>query len=310
MKVLVTGAGSKLAAVVLPHLAGDERVAHIVGLDRAETAFRHPRFTQVLLDIRSPLVARVLTDVDAVIHLAVTPMRHGGGPEGVDRALMHNLNVGGTQNLAQLAAERRVARFILVSSAAVYELPARERIITEAHPRRALPGFAYAEDLIAVENLLDTLEPQYPRLAIVRLRPHVIVGPSHARALMRLPVYVRVTEPPPRVQCVHEDDLARAVVAALFKDAKGAFNLACADALPLREMQRLRHHVAIPLPFPLARALLRLAWRLGASNDPAWVEALRHHLVLDTSRARNRLGWRPAYDSVRKCLSPGTAANG
>lgn len=301
MKILVTGSASALAEVLLAQLAADARVTHIIGIDGRESKFRHVRFTQVLLDLHSPLLARVLADVDAVVHLAFA-----GVTRDVDRARMRELNLGGTQNLATLAAERRVARFVLLSTAAVYELPARERVITETHPRQALPGFAHAEDNVAIEDWLDGFEPKYPRLALVRLRPHLIVG-AHAapyvRGLLRLPVYVRVTEPPPRVQCVHHDDVARAVVAAVFKDVKGAFNLATADALPLREIQRLRHALALPLPFPFARALLRGARGLGIGADPAWIEALRYHLVLDTNRARNRLGWRPTYDSVRKCLA-------
>lgn len=304
MKVLVTGSALPLAAVVLPQLANDARVTHIIGVDQREAVFRHARFTQVLLDLRSALLARVLSDVDAVIHLAfVATTRHGD----IDRTGMRDMNLAGVQNVARLAAQQRVTRFILLSSASVYELPARERVITETHPRQALAGFAYAEDKVAIEEWFDTFEPNYPRMAVVRLRPHVIVGPHtsrYARALMRAPVYVRLTEPPPRAQCVHEDDVARALVAAVFKDVKGAFNLASADALPLREMKRLRHPLLIPLPFPLARSMLRLAWRAGIGADPGWIEALRYHVVLDTNRARNRLGWRPMYDTVRKCLGP------
>jgi len=309
VKILVTGSASALAAAVLPALAADARITHIIGIDRGETAFRHTRFTQVLLDLRSPLLARVLSDVDAVVHLAFAAMNRGA----IDRGTMRDMNVGGTQNVVQLAAQQRVARVIILSSAGIYELPARERVISETHPRQALPGFAYAEDKVAIEHWLDGFEPSAPRTTVVRLRPHVIVGPNASRdrrGLMRLPVYVRLTDPPPRVQCVHEDDVARAIVAAIFKDVKGAFNLACADALPLREIQRLRHALALPLPFPLARAVLRLAWRSGVGADPAWVEALRYHLVLDTNRARNRLGWRPAYDSVRKCLGPQVKKDG
>jgi nucleoside-diphosphate-sugar epimerase len=55
----------------------------------------------------------------------------------------------------------------------------------------------------------------------------------------------------------------------------------------------------LPLPFALARAGLRLARRRARA---AWLEVLRYDLVLDTSRARRRLGWKPHYDSVKACL--------
>lgn len=300
MRIVVTGSASRLAAVLLPQLAQDERIREIIGVDVCETEFRHPNFTQVLLDIRAREIGRLLKKTDAVVHLAFAPNTSGG-----DRTQTRDINVGGTQNLFNQAAQQRVARVVWLSSASVYELPARERNIGESHPRRALPGFGYAEDKVTVENWLDSFEREHPDTTVVRLRPHVIVGPHvpvFTKRLLRLPIYVELTKPEPRMQCVHEDDVVRAIVAALFKDVRGAFNLACADALSLYQIQRIRHNVLLPLPLPVARAALRLAWRFGIGGDPVWVEALRYHLVLDTQRARTRLGWRPKFDSVRDCL--------
>jgi len=59
VRVLVTGSASRLAAVLLPRLAADERVKQIIGVDRRETTFRDPRYTQVLLDTRSAELAAV-----------------------------------------------------------------------------------------------------------------------------------------------------------------------------------------------------------------------------------------------------------
>jgi nucleoside-diphosphate-sugar epimerase len=136
----------------------------------------------------------------------------------------------------------------------------------------------------------------------VRLRPHAILGPHaqpYLRALARAPFYPRLSAPAPRLQVVHEADVIAAILAALAGEAQGAFNLATADAATLREMKGL----ALPLPFPLARALVRLGWRFGRGTEPAWLEGLRHELVLDTSRARRVLGWRPRYDTVAACLA-------
>lgn len=298
MKVLVTGSASRLAQAVLPVLAADDRIEQIVGIDRHETAFTHDRFTQILLDVRSIQVAHVVAGMDAVVHLAfVTSAR--------DRNEMRDINVNGGQNVVRSCAERSVRCLIHVSSATVYELPARERPISEQHPRTALRGCAEAEDAVAFEAWLDGYEAQRVSLRIVRLRPHLIVGP-HARRLVRLllrsPFALRLAIPTPRLQCVHETDVANAVLQALHKDVGGAFNLACADNATLREMQRLRGGGLMPVPFPLARAALALARAFGLNVDPSRLESLRHELVLDTSRALRRLGWRPRYDSVQACL--------
>lgn len=293
MKVLVTGSASRLAAALLPRLAADERIRHIIGVDERESTFHDPRYTQVLLDIRSLELAPVLRGVDAVVHLAISER----GPE------RRAANVQGAQNAAQLAHAQGARRFVFVSSAAVYELPPRSRAMTESHPRRAWPGIGYAEDCTEIEEWLDRFNDD-AGFAVVRLRPHFIVGPRtrrFVRALIAAPINIPLTDRP-RLQCVHEDDVAEAIVAALYQDARGAFNLACADAATLEEIKRMQRRLLLPLAFPLARALLRLAARSGAGTDAAWIEALRYNLVLDTTRARKQLGWRPRYDSVAACI--------
>ncbi len=302
MRVLVTGSASRLAAALLPRLAADERIKHIIGVDQHESRFSDPRYTQVLLDLRSPELAPVLKGVDAVVHLAV----RASGPE------RRAVNVEGAQNLAQFARAQGARRFIFLSSAAVYELPPRARAMTESHPRRAWRGIGYAEDCTEIEEWLDRFNDD-AAFAVVRLRPHLIVGARmrpFLRALVAAPIQIPLTDRP-RLQCVHEDDVVEAIVAALYQDVRGAFNLACADAATLEEIKRMQHRLSLPLAFPLARALLRLAARLGAGTDPAWIEALRYNLVLDTTRARKQLGWRPRYDSVAACIGAGKSkANG
>lgn len=303
MRVLVTGSASRLATVLLPRLAADERIKQIIGVDRRETAFHDPRYTQVLLDTRSPELINVLKGVHAVVHLAMSA-------HGPDR---RTSNVMGTQNVARLAHAQGARRFVIVSSAAVYELPPRARTITEAHPRRAWPGVGIAEDGVEIEAWLDDFDQERDRFTVVRLRPHLIVGPRRprfVRALIAAPFYIPFTDRP-RLQCVHEDDVAQAIAAALYQDARGAFNLACADSATLEEIKRMQHRMLLPLAFPLARALTRLAAHLGAGVEPSWIEALRYNLVLDSSRARKLLGWRPRYDTIVACVGAAkTTANG
>lgn len=294
MKVLVTGSASRLATVLLPRLAADERVRQIIGVDRREAEFRDPRYTQVLLDTRSPNLAPVLKHVDAVIHLALA----SNDPE------RRAINLIGTQNVARLALAQGARRFVWLSSAAVYELPPRARVMNESHPRRAWPGIGYAEDCVETEAWLDTFEHDPANFTVIRLRPHLIVGPHlprFVRASLTAPFYIPFTDRP-RLQCVHEDDVAQALVVALYQDARGAFNLACADSATFEEIKRMQHRLLLPLAFPLARSLTRLGARLGSGIEPAWIEALRYNLVLDTSRARKQLNWRPRHDTIAACL--------
>lgn len=306
MRILVTGSASPLAMALLPTLSADERIEQIIGLDDRETGFNHGHFTQVLLDMRSPQVTRVVAGMDAIVHLATAASLDADAERLADRALLNDFTVHGAENVFRCAAEQGVRCLVHVSSAAVYALPARQRPITEQHPRGALPGFAWAEDQVALEDWLDVFQTENAAVRLVRLRPHLLVGRGaspRVRALLRAPFSIRLAGKPPRLQCVHVDDLARAILHALFrKDADGVFNLACANAATLTEMQRWHARGLVPLPFPLAYRLLRLGWRLGFSAEPTWMEALRHEIVLDTTRARRRLGWKPHYDSVETCL--------
>ncbi|HEY8554589.1 MAG TPA: NAD-dependent epimerase/dehydratase family protein [Burkholderiales bacterium] len=294
MRIVVTGSASSLAGALLPLLAADSRVSQLIGIDRGETPFRHERFTQILLDTRSPQLARVLAGADALIHFASTEL--DGAPDE-----RRAINLAGGQNVMRCAAQQGVPRIVHLSSAAVYALPARRHPIDEAHPRGGLPGFGLSEDQSALETWLDAFEQEHPGLRLVRLRPHLVVGahaPALVRRLLRAPVTPRFAGTAPRLQCVHALDLARAVLLGLEREVRGAFNLACADSATLRELQRAAGGGALPLPLPLVYRWVR---RRGCTHA-AWAEILRHEIVLDTNRARRELGWKPQYDSVRRCL--------
>lgn len=304
MKVILTGSACRLARALLPLLLADDRVEQVIGIDRAASDFEDARFTQVILDTRSPQIARVMAGMDVVVHLA-TAAASGAGKDREDRAGLRETNVSGGQNVFRCAAQQGISCIVHLASAAVYALPARRHPIDEAHPRAGLPGFAWSEDQVALEEWLDRFAEEYPNVRLVRLRPHLVVGDGGSaliRRLLRAPFSVGFAGTAPHLQCVHALDVARAVQQALFSNVSGAFNLACANAATLRDMQRFAGGGMFSLPFPLIYRLLQLSWRLGFGTRPAWLEGLRHELVLDTTHARRALGWKPQYDTVQACI--------
>lgn len=305
MRILVTGAASHLARVLLPRLLAAAGVHSVIGLDLRPVAFKHPRLGYVRADIRSPDLGLHLAEVDTVIHLAFVVLQGRPGAARFDRETMHDINVGGSQNVFNLAAAAGVKHLIHLSSAGVYALPARTETIAEDHPRAALAGFGYAEDKIAVEDWLDEFERVNPDVRVVRLRPQAILGPCaqpFLKLLLRMPLYPRLPPPLPRLQCVHEEDVVAAIRLALFNRTRGAFNLATGDHTSLRELKRQLHPLALPVPAKWLRAGLALAWRhWDWGTDPTWAEGLQHSLVLDTTRARTELGWLPRYGVVHTC---------
>ncbi|MDA8362349.1 MAG: NAD-dependent epimerase/dehydratase family protein [Gammaproteobacteria bacterium] len=306
MRILVTGSASHLARVLIPRLLEERDVDEIIGVDRRDSGLFLPRYTEVLLDIRSPQLTRALAGVDAVVHLAFVVMQADLGRGRRDRNLIQDINVRGSQNVFTLAAQSGVRHFVHLSSASVYALPTHFKRALESHPRAALPGFTYAEDKVVVEDWLDGFERDHPDLRLVRLRPHMILGPQSQpflRALLRYPFYPGLPDPQPVVQCVHEQDVAEAVCLALSGQVRGAFNLACADSASLRTMQRHAHLAPLPVPRLLVEALAKAGWNwLGRGTDPGWLGVLGYSLALDSTRARRELGWKPKFDSWKSVL--------
>ncbi len=289
MKIFVTGSSSCLAAALLPRLCREPAVEQVTGVDIAPPRFHHAKFRAVRMDLRSPELERVVEGHTGFVHLAFVVLRGRMSAED-----MFDINV--TAGLKAFHAARRAGarRLVHLSSAAVYGSGVH---VSEDAPFQPLPGFMYAHHKAHLERLLELEFPE-----CVRLRPHIILGPNAQpllRQLLGLPFYVRLPEPQPLLQCVHEDDVARAVWRALERDVRGPFNLAAEDSFSFRDAIRSRHRLALPLPHFVAAAAARLAWRfLGWGGEPAWVDGVTRTLLINCRRAARELGWRSSRRSA------------
>ena len=293
MRVLVTGAAGCLGRVLIPELLRDPRITQLIAHDRRPVADRDSHLQILTGDVRDPALRTAIKTADAVVHMAFVVIEGHLRRDRHDRRLAHGINIDGTR--AVLDALNPGARLIQLSSASVYGTSARA--LTESAPLAPLPGFRYAEDKAQAEELVMAAERG--GLSALRLRPHIILGP-HAqpflRGTLRLPFYPKLPEPAPLLQIVHEHDVAAAIAAAIFSEATGALNLACADALSFQAMQKCVHGFAIGIDPKLARLAAKWAFRYaGIGPDPAWTAGLDRPLILDTTRARVLLGWRPRF---------------
>jgi len=289
MKVFVTGSSSHLAAALLPRLCAYPAVDHVTGLDLDPPRFQHRRFGATRLDIRDPQLERLLAGHDALVHLACRA-RRGNGPEQE----MFDINVNGGHKVFHAARRAGVRRLIHLSSAAVYGGGVH---LGESAPFNPAPGQPHAVHQAHLEQLLEIEFPE-----CVRLRPQLVFGPNARQAikrLLRLPCYVRLPTPYPLLQCVHEDDVAQAVLLALGREARGAFNLAVEDNFSYRDAVRSRHRLAVPLPPAAARAGLNAARRwFGWGEELEWAEALSRTLLVNCRRAAIELGWRSSHSAA------------
>jgi UDP-glucose 4-epimerase len=288
MNVLVTGSSSHLARALLPVMCADDSISRVTGVDIAPPHFSHEKFQATICDIREPRLTDILPGHDALVHLAYVVLRGR-----MRETEMADINVRCSYHLFKAARDADVKRLVHLSSAAVY---GQGENVSEETPYAPLHGFLYGTHKAQLERLLEAGIQE-----CVRLRPHVILGKNAQPLLLQLlnlPLYPALPRPYAKIQCVHEDDVAHAVLLAIKNDVHGPFNLAASDSFSYCELIQRRHRFALSLPPGLARAGLHTLWRLsGWGGEPAWLEGLDHTLTLDCRRANTVMGWQSRYNS-------------
>ncbi|HEX5712409.1 MAG TPA: hypothetical protein VFX85_03750, partial [Solirubrobacterales bacterium] len=102
-----------------------------------------------------------------------------------------------------------------------------------------------------------------------------------------------------RFQAVHSRDVAAAYRQAVVREVGGAFNLAADPPIGPPELASLLRARQVPVPPRLLRGAADLSWRLHLQPaEPGWIDLALGVPLLDTTRARAELGWRPAVSSL------------
>jgi len=296
MRVVVTGISSYLAHTLFPLLEADESVEKIRGLDIKPPPFRSEKLEFFSCDVRDPDIGRHLQGFDAVIHLAyiVMPIR--------DERKADDININGSKNVFRAAAAAGIKKIIHLSSVAAYGAwPDMPPLITEDVPVRGMPDFYYSRSKAAVELFLDGFEREHPGLVVTRLRPCIFIGPTIENAVKRLIKSRVMTEyigHKSRLQLVWDADVSAAVLLALHGEFRGAYNLAGDGSLSFRQMGKIMGVPTVPLPVRVARRALRIGFALGMSPiNEGWVDVSMYSALMDTTKAKTELGWKPVYDT-------------
>jgi UDP-glucose 4-epimerase len=294
MRVLLTGVSGYLGGVLARHLAGAPDVEGITGVDTAPPASVLPgRVRFVQMDIRSPDLAEALAGHAVLVHTAFVVLWSARMP----RAVRDDINLNGARNVAQAAVAAGVERVLHASSVLAYD-PARARgreRITEAEPigRDGMSGY-YAHGKAAAERALgEGLAAGGVPLTV--FRPSYILGPGNTATVngfRQSPV--RFVGCDPRLQFVHEDDVATAFLQAVRHPMPGAYNVVPDDWLRWSEVLGTLGLRSVPaIPVWLARVLAAARWRwLGSPIHPSWLDAM----LLDFTASNGKLratGWRP-----------------
>lgn len=307
MRVVVTGASGNVGTSVLEALADEPEVESIVGLARRVPDADFPKVEWVGADITGSELTPIFSGADAVVHLAwaIQPSRN--------EAVTERINVGGTRQVLDAVARAGVETLVYASSVGAYSPGPKQRRVDESWPVDGIPTSFYSRHKAAVETLLDAFERREPAVRVVRLRPGLIFKSEAASEIRRLfagpflpgfliqkrliPVMPRV--PRLRFQAVHSRDVGDAYRRALVRDVHGAFNIAAEPEIGVEELCEFFGARSVPLPAGALRAAANLSWKLRLQpSSPGWIDLALGVPTMDTSRAREQLGWEPTRTSL------------
>lgn len=312
MRVAVTGATGNLGTSVLAALCVEPAVEEIIGIARRRPVHPVEKVRWMSADVATDDLTPAFAGADVVIHLAwlIQPSR--------DPQTTWATNVLGASRVFQAAAGAGVRAIVYSSSVGAYSAGPKDHPVDESWPTNGVPTSTYSREKAYVERILDTFEMRNPEIRVVRLRPGFVLKRSAASEIRRLfagpflptpllrPDFIPLVPrlPQLRFQTVHSLDAGQAFrLAALRGDARGAFNVAAEPPIGSDELAALFHARSVPVPAWVLRKLAAFAWRSRlVPTEPGMVDLLLAVPLMDTTRVRNELGWRPTHSASEALL--------
>jgi nucleoside-diphosphate-sugar epimerase len=100
-------------------------------------------------------------------------------------------------------------------------------------------------------------------------------------------------------QALHSHDVASAYRVAVVGDASGPFNLAAEPVIDSARLGQLLGARGVPVSARVLRAAAAASFRLRLQpSEPGWLDMALAVPVMDTTRARDLLGWSPKRSSL------------
>lgn len=325
LTVAVTGPTGELGISVVSALEREPSVDAVVGMARRPFDPASQGWTKTVYR-RGDVLDRAAVDalvagVDVVVHLAFVVF--GSHSQSA------RVNLEGCRTVFESAAAApRLRRLVFTSSVAAYGYHADTPLpIVETAPARGSAEHYYSAQKAACEQLLTEVTAA-TALEVFVLRPCIVAGPQATQIVRLLPWRLAATgfggplsavagliravpgtgllrpvlpDPGGTLQLVHHDDVADAVVASVVgAGPPGAYNIAGDGTITFGDYVRAVGAVPVPVP----HAVLGLASRLLAAAPVApawaeWVHTLRVPMVMDTTKAREQLGWTPRHTAAQ-----------
>ncbi|MEU6828359.1 NAD-dependent epimerase/dehydratase family protein [Nocardia beijingensis] len=311
--VAVTGPTGEIGISAVTALENDPAVDRIVGMarrpfDPAAHGWTKTEYRRGDILDRAAVDALV-ADADVVIHLAFVIM--GSRQESA------RVNLTGTRNVfAATVAADRPRRLVYTSSVAAYGYhPENPSPLTEDVPPEGSTEHYYSQQKAACEAALTEITAGAD-LEVFVLRPCIVAGPKapalHDLPWEKVPGPLRalarsnplfkplIPDPGHPLQLVHHDDVAAAIALAATADAPpGAYNIAGDGTLTLSEVATALGGRPVRVPaFAATATSTALTYLPFVPATLEWLHIVRTPVVMDTTRAKQLLGWKPAHTSA------------
>ena len=294
-RVLITGVSNPLGAEVARRLA--PQVPFLFGCDIADPVSALEEMDFVHADTRHAAVAKLIRQlrIDTVVHMAITV-----DSAREDRA-SHETNVIGTMNVLTgcTGTSTRVERLVVKSSQAIYDAgPTDPSFFSEDMVGPERQGSSITRDLREMEQLVGEFALRNPHCDVTTLRIgyRVTEGTTLARYLS-LPIVPTFAGFDPRLQLLHEEDAAEAIVRSVIGSHPGVFNVAGSGVVLVSQAIAIMGGRPAPILIPYGRWMARLGLRsmTGIVLPGHLADVLAFGSVADCARLADEFGWKPAY---------------
>ncbi|MEV0168300.1 NAD-dependent epimerase/dehydratase family protein [Nonomuraea fuscirosea] len=289
--VAVTGAASGLGREVLVKLVSSADFRRVVAIDEERGDVQEA--TWRVIDVRDPLLANRISDIDVLIHLA------GDYAVDSDPGERRAYNLRAAQTVLTACAAARVRRVVLVTSAMVYgAAPDNEVPLPEDAPVAAEPDTGVVGDFLEIESLVRRSLRSHPGVEVTVLRPAAVVGPGVDTVLTRhfeSPRLLTVKGCSPHWQFCHIDDLVSALELAARGVVSGVLAVGSDGWLEQEQVEELSGIRSLELPAGLTFGTAQRLHRLGVTPAPATdLHYVVYPWVVDCAVLREA-GWKPAW---------------
>jgi nucleoside-diphosphate-sugar epimerase len=230
------------------------------------------------------------------------------------------VNLEGSRNVFEAAVAAGAKRIVYASSVAAYGFhDDAPDLLTEDIEPRGTEAHYYSAQKAELEGVLKEVVGGSPTQPYV-FRPCIVGGPDalilienipYVQIAGRMPEAVRglfeaipilkpvLPDPGVPFQLVHHDDVASAMRAAVLGEGEpGVYNLAADGEVTMRDLADELGYYCVAVPELAVDATAEIVSRLPfMPAEASWIEAMRRPVLMDASKARAKLAWRPQHDA-------------